>query len=708
MPAAHPQETLSETSFDRRLQVLTTVLKEMQVHSFTGNEHLERWLAALPQLAATRRSFNLPLTCIGPVKSGKSTLLNTLAGAELLPTGAGITTSFPTTVLGGQKFTARFTLLPEKRISEIFSRAAVLLFGDDFPDRSPEWKDDRDVSLIESRLKMRREKKTLTRQGIFDESYRLLRNLIHGRERVLPRYRQKGLELCFDHPEDKLYRAFIQDEGLAVYLQEIVIQAPLKHLPPHFSLRDLPGLDTPNPSHQSLIFEQLAASPALIYVLSSRIGLRQADCQLLEHLRELGLDAKLFFVLNLDLDGHRDRHALEEMRNRCRNELNELGFPQPLYPFSALALGWKLRATELDEYERRRLENWRKEPGKMAFSDTGAHEFFTRLAALGRNQAATALLEHSEKRLQQIQAGCRRLLLQRLRELAPAEDAAGTRSDNQKETISALKEEAERILKGVKSDLERHAFQAVDNWIAQRNSTSLREELRKIVNNYRPPLEQIPGKYRNPLTPVKVVREHFELTIPPRLKERVAFRSQHFLDKLQLDLNRRFQTGCLPLLLIGERISGLPLSPEELPLPVRIDVPLPAFVLYSEVERKFALLSRLREIMRLWGSRLKCWKKDSLEHSFTAQLKQETVRELPRWLSNFAEQLKYTLLRPYLENCEKLSREFFQDLLAGAESTLREGSKRRTVRLQETAAERAALQSLLEKLEQLSYRPEPE
>jgi len=129
-PAASSEKFLSE------IKRLESILERME-EDFPGNSHLQRWRQTLPGLAEMRRSFSLPLTCIGPVKSGKSTLINTLAAADLLPTGAGITTSFPTTVRAARKFSAHIVLQSEEKIRGIFDQALKLLFGDELGDSPP-------------------------------------------------------------------------------------------------------------------------------------------------------------------------------------------------------------------------------------------------------------------------------------------------------------------------------------------------------------------------------------------------------------------------------------------------------------------------------------------------------------------------------------------------------------------------------------------
>ena len=236
-----------KSSFSARIEKLDKIIAKLESDFPQSNSHLQRWRQTLATLACLRSGFSLPITCIGTVKSGKSTLINALAGADLLPTGAGITTSFPTTVSAGKDFSAHIELQSETTINGIFTQAVNLLFSDDLGDRQLSLFKSEDRLQLDGLLDNYQHRRILTQHGIFNESYRLLRNLINGAEKVAKHYLNQQLDFTISDPNDQRYRLFIRDEGLSPYLLGIQVQAVLKLLPPYLALRDLPGLDTPNP-----------------------------------------------------------------------------------------------------------------------------------------------------------------------------------------------------------------------------------------------------------------------------------------------------------------------------------------------------------------------------------------------------------------------------------------------------------------------------
>ncbi len=670
--ADDPTET-----FNRRIQRLDKILSNLETETPQGQSYLQRWRQTLTTLTGLRSSFSLPITCIGPVKSGKSTLINTLAGADLLPTGAGITTSFPTTVSAGKKFSAHIQLQPENTINELFSRAVGLLFSDDLNDRQLSLFKTTDRLEIEDLLNKYQRAGKLTQHGIFNESYRLLRNLTNGAKIVTEHYHTQQLDFTIADPDDMRYRRFIQDEALSPYLLGIEIKATLKLLPQYLALRDLPGLDTPNPSHQNIIVQQLSESPALIYVISSRIGLRQADYQLLEHLRELGLEERLLFVINLDLDEHDDKSELEYMITRCSDELIELGFRQPLYAFSSLALFWSRPETfaQLNTTCQQRFARWQEEGEKLSLSSLGAEQFLNRLLDLGKNRATTALLQHSEKRLQQIINNTQRLLKTQITGLSGENNTLNSDLNLQhtnRQKIDAVLKEAERIISGVCDDIEKYSYTEITKWLNDKKNKSLQSHLSQIIESYHPPLELLPEKIRNPLTPVRIIDNHFELTIPTKLRERVVIETINFMADLHLEINQRLLNGCAPLFIICENLISATCNPqEELPLPIKIGGEMPCFTMKSDAEERFAFVDKIHNLITLWSKKLIHFRRRRpLGEEYGLQLKKATLKELPRWLGNYREQLKYAFLRHHLKECHDLVSTFFIDLLASTEIAL--------------------------------------
>lgn len=661
-----------------------------------GAEYLEKQRLGLEELRHLRSAFSLPICCIGPVKSGKSSLVNCLAGDDLLPTGAGITTNFPTTVTAAGKFSANFRLRPKDEIEDDFHKATELLLLGDKEERQKSLFDAENRLNIERQLKQYRQQQPVTSRGLFNEPYRQLRNLLEGADKVSEYYHKEQLELSFENRQDEAYRHLISDEALSVYLSEIQIKAPLQQLPPHLSLRDLPGLDTPNPSHQSLIIQKLSSSPALVYVISSRIGLRQADYQLLEYLRELELTARLSFVLNLDLDEHPDLGSLQKISQRCEEELEELGFARPLYAFSVLAHYFSQPQTSagLDETKRRRLANWQTAEDKFSYSQQGAKKFLSALKNLSHEQASLTIANHCEKHLQRIGNNLISVIKQYQLQLN-AEAGQDKQTSRQLAEIESVSHEIKRICDSLAHTIEQYCFIQISRFLDDRSRGSLYNQLLPLIEAYQAPEQIIPEGNRNPLLPVKLTENHFKLSLPPRLNERVLIALSVFLQGLQAEINQRLKQGSSPLFATCRRLDNVnPGKETSYPqIPEIRDFKLPEFTLSSAAEERFAGLSLIGRSFRLLTRKLRRRKQSTTEFVI-GELKEELRENLPRYLRNYREQVKYQLLRKYLEECCRILENYFQETSAGLKVVLQEVEGKRN----EDQSARTARGQRLEKI----------
>lgn len=682
--------------FDQQTAILEKAIADLEQEWAAGAEFLEKQRQGLAELQSLRRGFSLPVCCIGPVKSGKSSLVNCLAGADLLPTGAGITTSFPTTVTAAGNFSAHFTLRPENEIEAAFQQATGLLLSGEQEESGRSLFDSKHRRNIEQQLLQYRQQQPLTSRGLFNQAYQELRNLLEGAARVSDYYQRQQVELAFDDSHDPGYRHFISDESLSVYLCEIQIKAPLHQLPPHLSLRDLPGLDTPNSSHQSLIIQKLSSSPALVYVISSRIGLRQADYQLLEYLRELEVTTRLSFVLNLDLDEHPDLGSLKKISRRCRQELEELGFERPIYAFSVLASYFSQPRTlaGLNDSNRRRLENWQADQDKFSYSLRGAEKFSAALEKLSREQASLTIADHCERHLLRIGNNLISVIKQHQLQLA-TETGDEKQSSAQLAELESVSHEIHRLCVSLGQAIEQYTFIQISRFLDDRGPGSLYSQLSPLIEAYQAPEQLIPEGNRNPLLPVKLIENHFKLTLPPRLNEKVLIALSVFLQGLQAEINQRLQQGSSPLFAICQKFDTFnPGEETTFPrIPEISELKLPEFTLSSAAEERFAGFSRLGKSLRLLTRKLRRRKQSSSEF-VTSELKIELRENLPRYLRNYREQVKYQLLRKYLEGCCQVLENYFQETSTGLKMVLRQAEEKSY----EDQAARAARRLRLEEI----------
>ncbi|MBW1645090.1 MAG: dynamin family protein [Deltaproteobacteria bacterium] len=656
----------------RQLDKLGNILRTLAISLPEEERQVEKWGATVNELRRLTEEFSLPITIVGPVKSGKSTLINAIIGAAILPMGAGITTTFLTAVRHGDQLEYRLELLPFDQADALFKNSCYCLFTAELEKAAISLASEADRRQIADLLAAFARTGSLTRQGSFNEHYRLLQNLLAGYDQVAPLYDRQQLSCAFDRDQADEFRRFITDEALSTYLEQAKISYPFTILPPYVVLQDCQGLDTPSPGQQAITIHQLASSPVLVYVISSRMGLRQADYLLLEHLRELGLAERLLFVFNCDLLEHDDAADLERLLARCRRELAELGFTQPSFPVSALYhLYGRLRENRpLNRAEEQRWQLWQHDREKLAISEAAMTGFLDRLRQLGEEGADQALLHHLSGRMRHMVNRALSLLGSRRRQLQSLQrQTATTVSDfsASREKLQQVEQQINSSLQTIAGQLEKKYFRRLESWFNQPDPAGIRPQLEAVIRDYEAPDDLLPEKSRNPLLPVKVLEHHFARTVQPRLMEKLEIGSRQLWDELERQLQADFTTECEPLFFLLQKATAQEITAEErlnLPAPINWAARLPAFSFSTPVSERFAPVSKFTLLGQIVVDKLKRLRqRQSWPESIVARLRQKTAVELKSRLLDYQEQLKFRFLRPYLEEYQQLLNEFFRDFL---------------------------------------------
>ena len=105
-------------------------------------------------------------------------------------------------------------------------------------------------------------------------------------------------------PDLARHRDLVTREATAVYLKDVLLTIPFPWPARGVELGDCQGSDSPFPQHLAQVLAYLIKSDLALYVVSSRVGLRQADFQFLAELKRMGLMPHILVLLNLDLGEH--------------------------------------------------------------------------------------------------------------------------------------------------------------------------------------------------------------------------------------------------------------------------------------------------------------------------------------------------------------------------------------------------------------------
>jgi hypothetical protein len=215
-----------------------------------------------------------------------------------------------------------------------------------------------------------------------------------------------GPDVTVRHYENDAFhehRTFAGDEILAVYIKDIELEINSKVLDGAIEIADCQGSDSPNPLHLAMIQDYLALTHFIVYVVSSRTGLRQADIRFLSMIREMGIMDNMLFVVNCDFSEHESHDDFKRLMEKIRNEI-ALIIPNPdIFTLSALYHLFKARIEDgdgqkLSKKDNNRLEQWEGEEQFIQTSLKEKQRFETVLhGKLTRDRYALLLGNHTER-----------------------------------------------------------------------------------------------------------------------------------------------------------------------------------------------------------------------------------------------------------------------------------------------------------------------
>ncbi len=350
--------------------VLHAIEKALSLKGLSGGS-LEEWRRIVSGLSRGLDEGMLKIAVVGAIKSGKSTFVNALLGQDYLKRGAGVMTSIITRVRASSRLEAVLDLKGWDEVNQEIRPALVLFpFFDGASDVSSF-----DIRNENDRKKLVQSLESLERSQVIgketlDSKIALLDAYMKGYDRIraLPAaesgfpYRLEGLKRFAGH------RDFAGDDSLAVYLRDLLIRVPVTgFLDDTTEIADCQGVDSINPRHLAMIQQYLLETNLIIYVISSRTGIRRADVSFLTLIRQMGFADTVLFVLNVDMQEHDGMTDLLKIRERVREELTLITGEPKLFAFSSLYALYARLEGSLPEKEHRRFNLWQMDEGMTSF-----------------------------------------------------------------------------------------------------------------------------------------------------------------------------------------------------------------------------------------------------------------------------------------------------------------------------------------------------
>jgi GTPase SAR1 family protein len=384
---------------------LDLLLKKIQTIPQMEGRVFSTWEELCSRIGRQISEETLRVAVVGPIKSGKSTFINSLLGGDYLKRGAGVVTSIVTRIRRGQGLKA---ILYFKSWDDV--NADILQALTFFP--AEQWR--KDGVSFDIRDKQHREDLKAAIEGLgsglvmesgsFNANCLLMLHYLEGYEAVEDKVNSENRKIVYLADEFIQQKTFVGNDALSVYLRDILLEIDSEVLRHNVEIADCQGSDSPNPLHLAMIQDYLALTHLIVYVISSRTGLREADIRFLTVIKKMGILDNILFVVNCDLNEHDALEDLNALEGRVRQELSRIKPDPQVFTFSSLYNLFKSQAL-LSEKNSRRLSQWEESEEFIKASIKGRDDFIKEFDRQIVQERLSLLLKNHLERLGVIASG---------------------------------------------------------------------------------------------------------------------------------------------------------------------------------------------------------------------------------------------------------------------------------------------------------------
>ncbi|MGD8705681.1 MAG: dynamin family protein, partial [Syntrophobacterales bacterium] len=482
------QNLETQNGLENLRQILETLTEELSPLFRDDSAQVGSWRRSIEAVSESLQDQTLRIAVVGPVKAGKSTFINAMQGRDLLKRGAGIITAFITRIRSGSEEKGWVEIKSWEEINTEVNEALSMIALQRGSERAEAIDLRREEDLIDLQQFMQEvSPENFVGRETFDPNMVLINGYLNGYSELSAHVQSEPVRMEFTAEELEQHQDFVSQESQAVYLRDMELELPISWLGEMVELGDCQGSDSPNPLHFAMLQEYLLSSHCILYLISSRVGIRQADLKLIEAIKILRLLPQTLFVLNVDLDEHDDMGSLERLQERVAAELRLLVPEAKIYAFSALLqlLETANSRDELSPREGRRLEGWRDDEEMVEFSQRGYEQFCNDLKNLVNRERSRALyggvLSHLQRVTQSMKDSVttrKRLLSKDQEELKALADEIKMRQQSVRAAIGTV----EHTLDGLRNSLKEEVRSAVDSYFDTKYGPIITDTMQMIEN----------------------------------------------------------------------------------------------------------------------------------------------------------------------------------------------------------------------------------
>ena len=485
---------------------ITAIIDQMEALSEVPDPTLNAYRENCLQIPNQIQSGRLKVAVVGVIKSGKSTLINALAGKELVKRGAGVVTAITTRIQRGEKNKARLTLKSWDEVNDTLRKNLEMYAHDPLEKAS----DPVDLSNFDLRRQRDREllreihgklklQSPIMEQGINPQTL-ILEHALEGYAFCSDLVQADETELIYESRSFEKHKLFTANPAHAFFVKDVCLEICGASLSEHIEIADCQGADSTDPAQLSQVIHYLESSNLILYCISSRTGLRQSDMVFLKAIKRMGLFGNIIFVNNCDLSEHDTLKNLKDIEKNIQRELSYLGEIDKVFTFSALMELFELLGKRISKKNASRLAMWQEEGALSQYSRKNVKAFKERLKKVLDSGYFDLLLSNPMERLQLILKNMEAkadLLLSSLSSNQEDRKHACLQAEEWRENANRLKSIVDHSMEGAISGLIKEIEGSLDQFF-HRGPDNIMERMNYFIKNfsmdiepYRPKVQEL-------------------------------------------------------------------------------------------------------------------------------------------------------------------------------------------------------------------------
>ncbi|MFH1154613.1 MAG: dynamin family protein [Pseudomonadota bacterium] len=444
------------------------------------------------------RSGILHIAVVGAIKSGKSTFINAWLKKDLLKRGAGVITSIVTRVRKGPVPKASILMKSWDEINHELEKALIL-----FPDmdtlnpgsRGFDLRRKHDRDLLSNLCRQQQLRHAIARDGFRQESMTIIR-AINGYETAKGYVHADPSWVCFSGREFDWHKQFTGDESVSFFVRDVTLETDCTGIDEQVEIADCQGSDSTDPAHMAQIQDYLVSANLIVYLISSRTGLREADLIFLKQIELMGLKDNILFVINADISEHDCLEDLIAIEKRTVRDLSYLFGDPVVYAVSSLVTLLESSFETLSDRDRKRLDLWKSDTDLFGYTTANNARLKQKLEDKISRERFLLLVSNPVERIRIVI----RALDKRIRffsdlfitdktHAAMAMEKLSTLLDQSKKLEIIMKNSLDGAIRGLKNDMDTRTAAFFN-----KNNGPVVETVRRFIRGYFVDLDQYAGE----------------------------------------------------------------------------------------------------------------------------------------------------------------------------------------------------------------------